>query len=116
MNDSVPILGLNTDPSRSSGYLCNAKIYNDMKEKNIERIFHSLERENFEYFFRQRICFRVKAEDKEVNKLALNEVFCSEKDVGKISVYDLTIDKEPIGKFKSSGIICSTGTGSSGWL
>ena len=31
-NSHIPILGLNTDPSRSIGYLCNKKIYNDMKE------------------------------------------------------------------------------------
>ena len=38
-NQDVPILGLNTDPTRSTGFLCNAKIYNDQKEKLIERIF-----------------------------------------------------------------------------
>lgn len=32
-NSETPILGLNTDPSRSIGFLCNNKIYNDMKEK-----------------------------------------------------------------------------------
>jgi NAD+ kinase len=48
----TPILGLNTDPSRSIGFLCNNKIYNDMKEKQIEKIFENLEKENFEYFYR----------------------------------------------------------------
>jgi NAD kinase len=51
-NSELPILGLNTDPSRSTGYLCNHKIYNDKKEKQIERIFDQLEKENFEYFYR----------------------------------------------------------------
>lgn len=32
-NTNTPLLGLNTDPSRSTGYLCNAKVYNDMKDK-----------------------------------------------------------------------------------
>ena len=52
------------------------------------------------------------------NKLVLNEIFAAEKDVGKISVYTLKIDGHQIegGKIKSSGIIVSTGTGSSGWL
>jgi NAD kinase len=54
--------------------------------------------------------------EKEINKLALNELFCAERDVGKISIYDLEVDGKPLGTFRSSGIICSTGTGSSGWL
>ena len=35
-----------------TGFLCNNKIYNDMKEKQIERIFDNLEKENFEFFYR----------------------------------------------------------------
>jgi len=116
VNDKVPMLGLNTDPSRSSGFLCNAKIYNDMKEKNIERIFHNLEKENFEYFYRTRVNFHTHQDDKVINKLALNEVFCAEKDVANISIYELDVDGENLGRFKSSGLIISTGTGSSGWL
>ena len=51
-------------------------------------------------------------------RLVLNEVFAAEKDVGKISVYTLKVDGFEIegGKIRSSGIIISTGTGSSGWL
>jgi len=51
-----------------------------------------------------------------INKLILNELFASEKDVGKTSIYRLKVDNKDLGKFKSSGIIISTGTGSSGWL
>jgi NAD+ kinase len=51
-----------------------------------------------------------------IDKLVLNEIFAAEKDVGKTSLYSLQVDKENYGKFKSSGIIISTGTGSSGWL
>lgn len=40
----------------------------------------------------------------------------AEKDVGKTSIYRLQVDDSYLGKFKSSGIIVSTGTGSSGWL
>ena len=48
----LPILGINTDPSRSTGHLCNQKILNEKKEKQIENIFDQLEKENFEYFYR----------------------------------------------------------------
>lgn len=46
----------------------------------------------------------------------LNEIFAAEKDTGKTSIYRLFVDDEDLGSFKSSGIIISTGTGSSGWL
>lgn len=49
-------------------------------------------------------------------KLCLNEVFAAEKDVSCTSMYKLQIDGKDMGKFKSSGILISTGTGSSGWL
>lgn len=117
-NMDTPILGLNTDPSRSIGFLCNNKIYNDMKEKQIEKIIENLEKENFEYFYRQRINFSMESPmtGEITNKLVLNEIFTAEKDTGKTSIYRLFVDKEDLGKFKSSGIIISTGTGSSGWL
>ena len=51
-----------------------------------------------------------------INKLVLNEVFLAEKDASKTSTYKLQIDDKDMGQFKSSGVICSTGTGSSGWL
>jgi NAD kinase len=49
-------------------------------------------------------------------KLVLNEVFAAEKDVCQTSMYKVIVDGRDMGKFKSSGIIISTGTGSSGWL
>lgn len=51
-----------------------------------------------------------------ISKLVLNEVFVAEQDIGKTSIYRLVVDNTYLGKFKSSGIIISTGTGSSGWL
>lgn len=46
----------------------------------------------------------------------MNEVFVAEKDVAQTSIYKLVVDDKDMGKFKSSGLIISTGTGSSGWL
>lgn len=51
-----------------------------------------------------------------INKLVLNEIFVAEKDTGKTSIYNLQVDGKDLGKFKSSGLLVSTGTGSSGWL
>ena len=46
----------------------------------------------------------------------LNELFMAEKNASKTSIYKARADKTDLGRFKSSGIIISTGTGSSGWL
>ena len=47
---------------------------------------------------------------------ALNEVFVAEKNIGASSHYRLRVDGDYKGKFKSSGLIISSGTGSTGWL
>ena len=39
-----------------------------------------------------------------------------EVDASLLSMYKLDVDERELGKFKSSGILVSTGTGSSGWL
>ena len=46
----------------------------------------------------------------------LNEFVATELDASQVSVYKLEVDGKLLGKFKSSGIIVSTGTGSTGWL
>lgn len=52
----------------------------------------------------------------QTNKLCLNEIFAAEKDVSCTSMYRVSVDGRDMGKFKSSGLIIATGTGSSGWL
>lgn len=49
-------------------------------------------------------------------RLVTNEVFIAEADVASASRYRLRPDGRDLGMFKSSGLIVSTGTGSSGWL
>ena len=46
----------------------------------------------------------------------LNEAFMAEKNASQTSIYRLKTNGNDIGRFRSSGIIISTGTGSSGWL
>lgn len=48
--------------------------------------------------------------------MCLNEAFISEKDPCRISVYSLIANGTHLGRMRSSGILASTGTGSSGWL
>ena len=51
-NSEIPILGLNTDPSRSIGHLCNKKVMYEERDRIIPNIFENLESGNFEYFYR----------------------------------------------------------------
>ena len=77
-----------------------------------------IERENFEYFYRQRLLFNQHSETTgEVHQQhCLNEIFVAEENVGQTSIFRLEADGKKVGKFKSSGLIISTGTGSTGWL
>lgn len=100
------------------GCLCNRKIFFANKDRDIESMFRHFERENFEFFNRQRIQFQM---DQQVTGLkhrylSLNEIFVAEKEVAQTSIFSLEVNNEYIGKFKSSGLIISTGTGSTGWL
>ena len=59
---------------------------------------------------------RPSEERQSFNHLMLNELFMAEKVSSKTSTYLITADGMRLGRFKSSGVIISTGTGSSGWL
>jgi NAD+ kinase len=88
------------------------------KDKQIPQIVEDLISEKIEYYFRTRAQFEIDnpMQGTTTTKLCLNEVFAAEKDVSCTSMYKLQVDDKDMGKFKSSGIIISTGTGSSGWL
>ena len=46
----------------------------------------------------------------------LNEAMLAEKDPSTLSIYRMSVDGQNLGKFRSSGIICASGTGSTAWL
>lgn len=46
----------------------------------------------------------------------LNEAMVAERDPSTLSIYRLNVDGQNLGKFRSSGIIVSSGTGSTAWL
>ena len=76
-----------------------------------------IERENFEYFYRQRLLLEMKDDDgKKHKKYSLNEIFVAEENVSRTSIFHFGVDKKKVGKFKSSGLLIATGTGSTGWL
>ena len=59
---------------------------------------------------------RQREEQEESKILCLNEVLCAEAEVSHASRYRVVRDGVDLGVFKSSGLIVSTGTGSTGWL
>ena len=77
-----------------------------------------IERENFEFFSRQRLLFEMHNEMQGTThrQYSLNEIFVAEENVSQTSVFRLKVDGDFVGKFKSSGLIIATGTGSTGWL
>ena len=116
----VPILGVNTYPTMFEGALNNHAIKFESREIETEAILESMEDDlSVQFEKRSRILFeKVKQNDKEQDCkiLCLNEAFCAEKDVSSASRYHIVKDNIDLGVFKSSGLIVSTGTGSTGWL
>ena len=74
---------------------------------------------NVKFEKRSRILFektKLRDDDEEEKVLCLNEVFCSESEISQASRYRIEKDNIDLGIFRSSGLIVSTGTGSTGWL
>lgn len=46
----------------------------------------------------------------------MNEAFLADHYVDRPSIFRAYVDNKDMGKFKCSGMLISTGTGSSGWL
>lgn len=116
---TMPILGVNTDPSRSVGHLTSIKIPYDDRNKEIPVLMDYIQKEHFNFIYKDRILLDKQDADtgKSIKKsYALNEIFIAERNVGTSSIYRLNADDKFVGKFKSSGFLMCTGTGSTGWL
>ncbi|EYC29406.1 hypothetical protein Y032_0006g2960 [Ancylostoma ceylanicum] len=98
--------------SRSEGHLC-------IGGKNPPHdLFQRIVEGKFQFANRSRIRVTVlnkKQEAKNDCILALNEVFVGEDEAAKVSTYSISIDDQPMVKQKSSGLIVTTGTGSTSW-
>lgn len=106
-----PLLAVNSAPEKSEGALTTATLQNlDKKMKEIKKGLHKIERlERIEIFVNGKI----------KEPVALNEVFLANEKAYLISKYEISIRRG--GKLEkekqfSSGIIFSTGTGSTAWF
>eukprot|EP00347_Sterkiella_histriomuscorum_P003842 403362732 len=117
-NPDLPLLGIDSDESRNSEALCNASIKVEDRDQRVNQIINSLQKSNFSTFLRSRAKFTTEnpKNKQTTKKLILNEAFIADQDVTRPSDYRAYVDNRDMGKFKSSGMIISTGTGSGGWL
>jgi len=135
-NDQIPAFGVNTDPERSGGFLCEFRISNELhsnyaenkrnSNEELDRLMIDLKNlDQARYKYRTRIQVNVNraSEDEDSNelkhvgsRLSLNEFMIEEKFGAKTSIYEFIKDHHSLGILKSSGIIVSTGSGSTGML
>ncbi|XP_025422021.1 NAD kinase 2, mitochondrial [Sipha flava] len=128
-DNETPVVGINSNPSSSLGYLCLPEICS----RNIQKTFDTLEKGKYSFINRRRIRVTMKGKrEPPVNMyqdfvkirpdshsthdmLALNEVFIGDKMPGRTSELECQFDGNLPLKIKSSGLCISTGTGSSAW-
>lgn len=119
-DQSIPILGINTNRDVFEGVLNTHWIDFGKKEEQASNLLYAMEDpEAVGYEKRSRILFERKPSSMHRNPkraLCLNETLCAEKDVSSASRYNVIRDGMDLGLFKSSGLLISTGTGSTGWL
>jgi len=117
---TVPIVGINTRRGTFEGVLNTQYIDHEFKETMTTNLLELLEDESaVSYEKRSRILFesQVGGENAPLKRvMCLNETLCAEKDVSSASRYVVEKNGSNVGPFKSSGLIISTGTGSTGWL
>lgn len=127
--NEMPLIGINTDPDRSSGYLNFSKFAIDSTQQSesqaaLDRISQFLESASDDDFgFRNRL--KVVHIHKNYNEdsfdiigdhICLNEVLLEEDIGSRTAIYDMKVGQSDLGRVKSSGLIVSTGTGSTGIL
>ncbi|KAF5281825.1 hypothetical protein FQA39_LY05039 [Lamprigera yunnana] len=137
------VIGFNSDPNKSEGYLCLPKQYSENVREAIDR----LQRGDFSWLLRSRIRISLKGQNefisakhlhpilyetnidlcdgeeiKEINNmqvlpiLALNEVFIGENMSARVSYLEINLNgSDKVTSTKCSGLCVATGTGSTSW-
>ncbi|PIO05426.1 hypothetical protein COT47_04865 [Candidatus Woesearchaeota archaeon CG08_land_8_20_14_0_20_43_7] len=112
INDATPVLGVNTDPVRSEGHLCNSRI--DSFEDDLESMLDDTHK--IRPVSRIKTTIHDGSKSFVLDHYALNEVAIAEERFYKSSYYELSIDGNSYEKQKSSGILVCTGSGSTAWF
>ncbi|GBG32137.1 NAD kinase 2, mitochondrial [Hondaea fermentalgiana] len=116
-SSELPVVTVNTDPKLSTGYLCSFALQSGI---SFERgVLDKLCRGQFSPQLRSRIQVEFGNTGELSPHLALNEIFFAERDASRPTVHATTLPSinptEPVVQ-RSSGVIVSTGTGSTAWM
>uniref|UniRef100_A0A7S3UXX6 NAD(+) kinase n=1 Tax=Aplanochytrium stocchinoi TaxID=215587 RepID=A0A7S3UXX6_9STRA len=119
--NNIPVITINTDPVLSSGFLCSFQL----KESTCftSEILDLLQTGNFDWLMRARINLTMDDDYKDnhhhhlkIPRLALNEMFFAEDDPSRPTVHETSTGETGSLVQRSSGVIVSTGTGSTAWM
>ncbi|XP_057660932.1 NAD kinase 2, mitochondrial [Diorhabda carinulata] len=138
LNNKKPVIGFNSDPTRSEGYLCLPR----WCSLNVCKTIEKLKQGDFQWLMRTRIRITLAVDEKDrlmpqslhhvdghflpplkgkcapnvLPVLALNEVFMGETLSARVSHLQMRLNNtEQVTNVKCSGICVSTGTGSTSW-
>ena len=132
-NNAIPLVGFNSDPEGSHGELCS------ILPSQAEDFFNRLHDNRLRYLLRTRIRTQLRGpagsfkpmntmvahkiaaipentemESRILDEKALNEVFVGEIDSTAPSYFEISVNGGKPQKIKCSGLLVSTGTGSTG--
>lgn len=112
-NSTQILLGINSNPLKSEGFLCQIP-YNTAK---ITKTLDKITTNNFKILKRKRYTIDLfnKQNEKKVHFFGLNEVFFGSKDNSSTFRYDFKVNGDSMDHLRSTGCILYTGTGSTGW-
>jgi len=105
--ENKPLLAVNSDPGKSEGALTTINI-DELERKLVQIRKGDVKTEKLERI-------SVSVNGKIVEPIALNEVFISNSKAYLVSRYNLRVG-DKVEEQKSSGLIFSTGTGSTAWF
>ena len=127
-SNQIPFIGINSDPVLSAGQLCAIAVGPDDNSDVLSSVVERFQTGRFREVHRSRIRASLHSDDENIDMcathhenvsspalFALNECFLSENDPSRPTLIEMMTHKEPK-VLRSSGIIVSTATGSTGWL
>ncbi|XP_054280149.1 NAD kinase 2, mitochondrial [Macrosteles quadrilineatus] len=138
-----PVVGFNSDPNHSEGFLCLNRNSTENTRMMSKEVLNRLKQGSFNWLFRTRIRVSLTSKDVEPQEMVhdkkllgshrteplwcskkkmssltptLNEVFIGESMSAQVSYFEMKLPpREDTFRVKSSGLCVSTGTGSTSW-
>lgn len=105
--EKVPILGINSDPETSVGHLTRFNVKSSLLAEDSPLLTRG------EFSVESWTRMRAAIDGHDVTTLALSEIYLGEK--SRLIMSRFLVEGVTDVSVRSSGIICSTGAGSSGW-